>query len=322
MQQLLFATYLGFSQITTRETRTMSDESNQTIAAENPPAPPETHIAPLALKLFRLGFRLGGHLSPGLTGRIAYKLWFTPTRFKTPEREKAVLQSARINTLQINHHRITTYAWGSGPIVLLAHGWSGRGTQLGSFVSPLVDAGYRVVSFDAPAHGRSSGKQTNLYEVADVILALQRHYGAFDAVISHSFGGPCISIAVQRGLDTKRIVSISPPATTLGLVEKFNSTLHLPEKAGANLIQRIENTFGKTVWHDISMINTAKNLTMPGLLIHDTHDEDIPWQEGHAVSQSWENARFIKTSNLGHRRILRDASVIESAVSFIGETNG
>jgi esterase/lipase len=276
---------------------------------------------PLALKLLRLGFRIGGRLSPTTAGRLAYKLWFTPSRFKTPAREKATLATAEITSHQINNNNIITYHWGEAnpakPVVLLVHGWSGRGTQLGAFVQPLINAGYRVLSFDAPAHGKSSGKQTNLYEVADVILALQQHYGVINAVITHSFGGPCIAIAIQRGFTTRRIVSISPPATTIGLVEKFNSTLRLPKKAGKHMMHQIENTFGKNIWQDISMVNTVKGITTEGLLIHDSNDTDIPWQEGKAVSEAWHNARFIKTSGLGHRRILRDDFVIESAVEFI-----
>ena len=228
------------------------------------------------------------------------------------------MESARVEHLKINDHNIVTYSWGtSGPMILLVHGWSGRGTQLGSFVEPLIKAGYRVLSFDAPAHGNSSGKQTNLYEVADVIVELQEHYGHFESVITHSFGGPCLAVAMQRGLKTSRVINISPPASTKGLVEKFINTLNIPEKAGINLMDRIENTFGKKIWHEISMENTVKGLDIPALVIHDDQDIDVPWQEGRLVAQSWDNAHFVKTTGLGHRRILRDTAVIESTVNFI-----
>jgi pimeloyl-ACP methyl ester carboxylesterase len=304
----------------------MSNNSSQAVTLKNPTTGPASANKkplpiPMALKLLRLGFRIGGRLSPTIAGRMAYKLWFTPGRFKTPAREKPALLTAKLATHQINHNSIITYSWGetnsANPVVLLVHGWSGRGTQLGAFVQPLINAGYRVLSFDAPAHGKSSGKQTNLYEVADVILALQQHYGAINSVISHSFGGPCIATAIQRGFTTSRIVSISPPATVRGLVEKFNSTLHVPKKAGQKMMRQIENTFDKDIWQDISMLNTVKEITIEGLVIHDSNDTDIPWQEGKAVSDAWNKSRFIKTSGLGHRRILRDDFVIETAVAFI-----
>jgi len=282
----------------------------------------KTRPDPIVLKLIRLAFQVGGRLAPPLAGRIAYKLWLTPTRHITPESEKKALETAEIKYIQINDNNIATFSWGqSGPIVLLVHGWSGRGTQLGSFVQPLLDAGYRVISFDAPAHGKSSGKQTNLYQVADTLVALQEHFGEFDSIISHSFGGPCVITAIQRGLKINRIVSISPPANTLGLVEKFIHILRIPAKAGTHMTQRFENKFGKNIWHEVSMVNTVRQLQVPGLLIHDSHDLDIPWNEGHAIAQAWKNSQFIKTSGLGHRRILRDAEVIKSAVNFINNKN-
>jgi pimeloyl-ACP methyl ester carboxylesterase len=273
---------------------------------------------PLIIKLMRSAFSIGGKISPKLTGRLAYELWITPTRVSTPDSELGILASAEIQKCRINDHEIATYHWGkTGPSVLLVHGWGGRGTQLGSFVNPLLDAGYRVISFDAPAHGRSSGKQTNLYEVSDVILGLQKHYGDFDSVISHSFGGPCIAVALKGGLKASRVISISPPSHTEGLVEKFIEMLHIPAAAGKNLFERIETTFGKTVWQDVSMKNTVKDIDIPALVIHDDNDTDVPWQEGKTVADAWHGASFIKTSGLGHRRILRDKRVINTTLEFI-----
>ena len=213
---------------------------------------------------------------------------------------------------------IATYHWGqSGPTVLLVHGWSGRGTQLGAFVKPLINAGFRVLSFDAPAHGSSSGKQTTLYEIADVMLALNDRSGPFGSVITHSFGGPCLAVAIQRGLIVSSVVSISPPARIDALVEKFADTLAIPKKAVKYFIQRFEDSFGKNIFEQASMINNVRELDMPALVIHDEDDADIPWRDGQAVAQAWKAAIFIKTSNLGHRRILRDAMIIDTAVGFI-----
>ena len=196
----------------------MSNNNYESVIKNNAAAPAfitpviKSRPDPLILRLFQLGFSIAGRLSPALTGSLAYKLWFTPTRFKTPASERKALDSSLIEFHRINSQNIATFIWGQPelPAILLVHGWSGRGTQLGAFVEPLLDAGYRVISFDAPAHGKSSGKQTNLYEIADVILALQEHYGKFDSVITHSFGGPCTAVAVQRGLKTNNIPTMVP----------------------------------------------------------------------------------------------------------------
>jgi pimeloyl-ACP methyl ester carboxylesterase len=282
------------------------------VMTKRPPA------VPLILRLIRLGFRIGGAISPRLAGRVAYHLWFTPTRFPTPVSEQDALESAEIVYRKINAANIATYSWGvSGPTVLLIHGWSGRGTQLGAFVEPLINAGFRVLSFDCPAHGNSTGKQTNLYEISDVILALNDQCGPFVSVVTHSFGGPCMAVAMKQGLNTSSVVNISPPARVTALVEKFADTLAIPEKAEKDFVRRFKDTYGKNIFEEASMVNIVSELELPALVIHDEDDADIPWQDGQAVAQAWKNAGFIKTSGLGHRRILRDASTIETAVDFV-----
>lgn len=276
----------------------------------------------MILKIFQFGFKIGGMLSPALAGHIAYNLWLTPTRFKTPASEKNALETAEVSFLSVKQHSIATFSWGyseasARPVVLLVHGWSGRGTQLGSFVEPLIQAGYQVISFDAPAHGQSSGKQTNLYQIADTLLALQKRFGQFDSVITHSFGGPCTALAMEQGLKSNRFVSICPPASTIGLVEKFVSTLHITQKTKNHLLRRIEKTFGKDLWEKVSMTNMVNNISCPGFVIHDAQDVDIPWEEGQAVAYAWNNAAFKITNGLGHRRILRDEAVIDAAVKFL-----
>jgi len=174
-----------------------------------------------------------------------------------------------------------------------------------------------VLSFDAPAHGRSSGKQTNLYEISNTILGLQRRYGKFHAIISHSFGNPCTALAIQHGLKTNRLVSISPPATTIGLIDKFTQALNIANKTRDKLVKRIENIFGAHIWEDLSMKNLVKQINQPAMVIHDVNDTDIPWKEGQAVAHNWNNAPFMLTTGLGHRRILRDEKVINAAVEFI-----
>ena len=280
----------------------------------------------MLLKLFQLAFKTGGFISPRLAGLAAYNLWMTPRRFKTPVSEQTTLQSANLAFITVNNNNIATYRWGHSPstskaTVLLVHGWAGRGTQPGCFIEPLIKAGYQVLSFDAPAHGKSSAKQTNLLEIADVIVALQGHYGVFDSMITHSLGGLCAVLAVKNGLKTNRIVSLCPPATTSGLFEKFVRTLQLNKKTRNNLIQRIETIYGKHILQKLSMTDLVKNITVPGFVIHDAQDNDIPWEEGQAVAYAWQNAPFKITSELGHRKILRDPEVIKATIEFLQQTS-
>src|SRR5436309_135209 len=55
---------------------------------------------------------------------------------------------------------------GTGPAVLLLHGWEGQAADLAAFAQPLRDAGLRVLAMDLPAHGASAGQQAGIPQLA------------------------------------------------------------------------------------------------------------------------------------------------------------
>lgn len=98
-----------------------------------------------------------------------------------------------------------TYEYGkSDRKVLLVHGWSGRGTQLFKIADELLDNGYSVVSFDAPAHGKSKGNTTIMSEFIASILEIEKQYGPFEFAIGHSLGGMSVLNAIKDGLKVKK----------------------------------------------------------------------------------------------------------------------
>ncbi|MFW6193451.1 MAG: alpha/beta hydrolase [Gemmatimonadota bacterium] len=70
---------------------------------------------------------------------------------------------------------MATYAWGEeGPTVLLVHGWSSHTGHMTGFVDPLLRRGFRVVAFDGPAHGRSPGARTDIFELRPTLVVHDR----------------------------------------------------------------------------------------------------------------------------------------------------
>jgi len=175
----------------------------------------------------------------------------------------------------------------------------------------------REVAFDAPAHGRSDGRDTTLLEISDVILRLASDFGPVHAVIAHSFGVPCVLFALQQQRFARRVVAFSTPATLEGLVEKFAGSLALSPRTVQILRDMLVQRFGEDVWTRFSVQNMARSIGLPALVIHDRDDRDVPWQEGDAVARAWPHARFLRTEGLGHRRILRDPEVIDRVVRFL-----
>jgi pimeloyl-ACP methyl ester carboxylesterase len=276
---------------------------------------------PLMLRLFRLAFRALTTIAPSGAARWADFLFFRPQRHAAPAREQALLTQARCHPRTHAGKHIAVYSWGAPQAeatVLLVHGWDGRGAQLGEFVAPLVAAGYRVVTFDAPAHGRSGGRQTNIREVAALLRSLAEEFGPVRAVIAHSFGVACTMFALDQEAFATRVAALGAPATLEGLVEKFARILTLSPDTVARLRARVEQRFGVDVWTRFSPHTLARHMRVPALIVHDEHDREVPIEEGAVIASEWPGAKFLRTRELGHRRLLRDPDVIAEITRFIG----
>jgi pimeloyl-ACP methyl ester carboxylesterase len=272
---------------------------------------------PVAFWLLRMAIRLLGLIAPALAGRWVYRLWFQPLRYPEPSREKEWRRTAQPLDVEFHGQRLAVDSWGAGPTVLMVHGWNGRGAQLGAFVPELVRAGYRVVTFDTPAHGRSPGRATSLPEVSEAILAVARACGPVHALIGHSFGVACAIYAVQHGLAVNRLVAISPPASVRWLTQSFFTALDVAPRVQEIFNKKFEAGFGADLWQRFSPEVLVRRLDVPGLVIHDQDDRDAPIEGGIAVARAWPGAQFVRTTGLGHRRILRDPDVIARVTAFI-----
>ena len=80
--------------------------------------------------------------------------------------------------------------------------------------------------------------------------------------------------------------------------------------------RRLERRFDFR-WQDVEPHRLAARLGDDVLIIHDRLDREIPWTEGRDLAASSPNAELWTTEGLGHRRVLRDASVTDAAVDFI-----
>jgi pimeloyl-ACP methyl ester carboxylesterase len=268
-------------------------------------------------KLARTGLNGLGRVSPSLAGRLAFHLFCTPFRHAEPPRETAILRQAERFSIPFRDIRLAAYAWGEGPTVLLVHGWSGRGPQLGAFVEPLVAAGHRVVAIDLPAHGRTPGRRTNAQVTTEAVLRVGEAIGPLRGVIAHSFGALNTTLALRDGLNAERVVYLAPACRASQAVRGFARQLGLSWPVEWRLRREMERRFGPNIWPQFSGRVCAPRLSLPALIFHDLEDLEVPYREGQLLAHSWPGARLVVTTGLGHRRILRDERVIEQAVEFV-----
>jgi len=115
----------------------------------------------------------------------------------------------------------------------------------------------------------------------------------------------------------ERVVCISAPAHVDYLLDSFAQTLSIPDAVIADMHRRMEKRFPDGFWEDISMVVNVRELDVPALVVHDEYDHSVPWEQGKIIANAWPGAQFLKTSGLGHGRILRDQTVTNATVDFI-----
>src|SRR3972149_9162163 len=121
--------------------------------------------------------------SPWIVKKV-YKIFFSPPRYEVRPTDQAVLERGNKYRIPFSGGELVVTTWGeSGATVLLMHGWGGARAQMTGFVDPLLSAGFRVVAYDQPAHGESSGEMTNLLEIAPTLELIKAHEGNFDAIL-------------------------------------------------------------------------------------------------------------------------------------------
>ncbi len=279
---------------------------------------------PFALRFLRFIYNTVGRIFPVYFGNRAYEQWFTTMRYKTPPTEQLTLNSATQESIMVNGIPVVVYIWQHETVkpdktLMFIHGWTGRGSQIAYYVKKLNAIGYRVISFDGVAHGKTPGTQTSAFEMTDAVLALDKHYGKFDAAITHSFGGMILAYAMSLGVNIDYAVMVCPPTGFPIILKNFQRILDLPDSVMQAVIRKSFATHGQNIRDAINTIDNVKGLTCKGLVLHDEDDIDISWHSGEEIANAWKGAEFIKTKGLGHRRIIRDEAVISSIIKFLND---
>lgn len=267
----------------------------------------------------RSTFAVLERLAPAVGARWAERLWFTIPSAGTPRSP----EGGEPFEVRTDGHVVRGWTWGDGPVVYLVHGWGGYAGQLGSFVRPLVAAGFTVVAHDAPSHGvsepgRLGPRSTDIVECGRALDAVAGRFGPAHAVIGHSMGGLVAALAMRHGwLGAERLVLVAPMVSAADAVEVFAGRLGFGRRIQRRLATRIERRVGLPMdAFDIAAM--APELGRTRLLaVHDRDDAETPCVATEALVAGWPEADLLTTRGLGHRRILRDPDVVRTVTSTL-----
>lgn len=280
----------------------------------------------LQLGAMRLGFRLGFALAPGRTAERAARLFLSPQQrppknLVSPQGEATRLVIEGPDAASTGGP-IVAWSWGSGPTVLVVHGWEGEHRRMTSLIDALTGAGFRVVAMDLPGHGASAGKLVPIPLLSRAVAAVGAKLGPLEAVLGHSLGGTATMLALaELGMRARRAVLIASPNHPAHFAREVIRMLGLGESHFALTAQAIERLAGRPM-DSLYLPPLLQRLEIPALFLHDPADEVVPLSHSHDNVGAWRGATLKTLEGPGHRRILGDAAAVRAVLDFMRAGQG
>lgn len=244
--------------------------------------------------------------------------------FLTPraprQRQVLRLESGEVLRIDTPEGEVALQRAGTGPSILLLHGWEGQAADLAAFVPPLLAAGFSVVAMHLPAHGDSPGTQTSIPQSARALYWVGQALGPLHAVLAHSMGTGILSEALHAGLVAQRVVLLSSPARYERYARRFAAAGGLDSEATDTMLKILGARIGADV-RDVSLPGRAPHRHQPALFIHSADDRIVAIEDSLASAAAWPGARHLRVDGLGHLRLLTDPGVIAAAVEFVSITH-
>jgi pimeloyl-ACP methyl ester carboxylesterase len=275
----------------------------------------------LAIQYIRAKFKVLALVSNRKAAEKAFELFCTPLQ-KSKKSAPGVFSLAKSLKFTLNGLTIKGYCWNKGQTkkVLILHGFSSSAYNFQAYVLPLVEKGYEVLAFDAPAHGNSGGKTINVVQYREMIELIIKEHGPIASFISHSFGGIAICLAMEKTVHDEhtKIVLIAPATETISAIDAAFTMLQINKQAIRQEFDSIiiERSGHAPKWFSIR--RAMNHIKAKVLWIHDEDDTVTPLKDALKVrDDKHPNVEFLITSGLGHRNIYRSSSIKKKIFEFL-----
>ena len=270
--------------------------------------------------IFFLGTYLNivNRVSKRIGGKHAFLLFCYPFPIKLKPAQKEFIHTSEQSFFDYKGKQIAVFKWGSGPeTILCLHGWQSQTYRWKKYVEELDKEKYTIISIDAPAHGLSEGKITNVPMYANLLEQLMYVYKP-ECILAHSLGAfssLCLFYENPE-LSPRKMALLGTPGEALDFVDEYARILRTSKCVRDNLYDYFITHFGKTPEY-YSSVKFAEKQTADGILIHDVEDKEAPYHYAQKMNEVWPNSTLHTTTGLGHK--LRDISVVHQVVDFFDE---
>lgn len=232
--------------------------------------------------------------------------------------------------ISVNNLEINCKIAGSGPAVLILHGWGGSSTSWMGVQEILVKEGLRVIVPDFPGFGKSKTPLIpwGIKEYTDFVLNLANHFKLRNFfLLGHSFGGRiAIKFAVSYPEKIKKLILCDsagikqkrgPKEKIIFRFSKIGNAIFTPKvlarfknrarelfyiflrhkdyaKADGTMKETIKKVLGEDLLPELSRIQTET------LIIWGQGDKLVPVRFGHIFKEKIANSELIILPKIGH----------------------
>ena len=274
----------------------------------------------IAIKYIRTKFKVLSAVSKKKAAKEALKLFTTPQKRSIKKLPRIFLEAEPIHFL-LEKIKIKGFRWNKDGTkrILILHGYESTVLNFDAYIKPLIDKGYEVLAFDAPAHGYSGGETITVIIYKNMIKAINELYGEVKGYIAHSFGGLAVSLAMEelKHDESFKLVLIAPAAETQTALDNYSSLLKLTGEVKMELSLAIGRIAANPIeWYSISRV--AENIKAQMRFYQDEEDLQTPIKDIIKIKmKNLPNTEFFFSKGLGHNKIYRDAGVRKSIVDFL-----
>lgn len=257
-------------------------------------------------------------ISSKYASKKAIHLFASPRKGRYNDNQKRIIESAFFEEVNYNNLDIATYRWvGKGKTVLLAHGWESNTARWDYILKDLQEQDFNIISLDAPAHGRSGGKQFNAVLYSEFINVVAQKFKP-DVLIGHSVGGMAsvFSMYKHQISSVEKMILLGAPAHFTGVFDRYKSMMGFNNRISNGLDSIVLERFDQPVSY-FSAANFTASIEAKGLIIHDKNDRIIPYEDAQLIASRYKNSELISTTGFGHS--LKDETLTPKIIRFIND---
>ena len=82
------------------------------------------------------------------------------------------------------------------------------------------------------------------------------------------------------------------------------------------MVRQLVERVGRPM-ESLDAVVAARSTDVPALIVHDPRDREVSFEFAKQMQEAWRGSRLMPAPSLGHKRILSDATMIDTAVDFV-----